>query len=88
MILKEVAAACDKVSAQNDKLLTRCLLLKNSIGIPSLLLFLDTLNAIGLVSALDELELICLVDPAVLIPACASSSLAFLMMYSAYKLNK
>ena len=26
--------------------------------------------------------------PAVLIPACASSSLAFLMMYSAYKLNK
>ena len=26
--------------------------------------------------------------PAVLIPACASSSPAFLMMYSAYKLNK
>ena len=26
--------------------------------------------------------------PAILIPACASSSLAFLMMYSAYKLNK
>ena len=26
--------------------------------------------------------------PAVLIPACASSSLAFRMMYSAYKLNK
>ena len=25
---------------------------------------------------------------AILIPACASSSLAFLMMYSAYKLNK
>ena len=28
------------------------------------------------------------VFPAILIPACASSSLAFLMMYSAYKLNK
>ena len=26
--------------------------------------------------------------PAILIPSCASSSLAFLMMYSAYKLNK
>ena len=26
--------------------------------------------------------------PAILIPACASSSMAFLMMYSAYKLNK
>ena len=26
--------------------------------------------------------------PAILIPACASFSLAFLMMYSAYKLNK
>ena len=26
--------------------------------------------------------------PAIFIPACASSSLAFLMMYSAYKLNK
>ena len=26
--------------------------------------------------------------PAILIPACASSSPAFLMMYSAYKLNK
>ena len=26
--------------------------------------------------------------PAVLIPACASSSPAFLIMYSAYKLNK
>ena len=26
--------------------------------------------------------------PAILIPACASSSLAFHMMYSAYKLNK
>ena len=26
--------------------------------------------------------------PAILIPACVSSSLAFLMMYSAYKLNK
>ena len=26
--------------------------------------------------------------PEILIPACASSSLAFLVMYSAYKLNK
>ena len=26
--------------------------------------------------------------PAILIPVCASSSLAFLMIYSAYKLNK
>ena len=26
--------------------------------------------------------------PAILIPACTSSSLAFRMMYSAYKLNK
>ena len=32
------------------------------------------------------LELIFL--PAILIPACKSSSRAFLMMYSAYKLNK
>ena len=29
-----------------------------------------------------------IIFPAILIPACASSSLAFLMMYSAYKLNK
>ena len=29
-----------------------------------------------------------IVLPAILIPACASSSTAFLMMYSAYKLNK
>ena len=28
------------------------------------------------------------ISPAILIPACASSSLAFLMMYSAYKLNE
>ena len=28
------------------------------------------------------------ISPAILIPACASSSLAFWMMYSAYKLNK
>ena len=34
----------------------------------------------------SEEELIFL--PAILIPACASSSPAFLMMYSAYKLNK
>ena len=29
-----------------------------------------------------------MLSPAILIPACASSSLAFHMMYSAYKLNK
>ena len=28
------------------------------------------------------------ISPSILIPACASSSLGFLMMYSAYKLNK
>ena len=39
--------------------------------------------------SLGELrELVMVFLPAVLIPACASSSPAFLMMYSAYKLNK
>ena len=44
------------------------------------------LSAIRVVSAAYLRFLICL--PAILIPACASSSPAFLMMYSAYKLNK
>ena len=43
------------------------------------------LSAIRVVSS-AYLRLIIL--PAILIPACASSSLAFLRMYSAYKLNK
>ena len=44
------------------------------------------LSAIRLVSSV----FVCLLifPPAILIPACASSSSAFLMMYSAYKLNK
>ena len=44
------------------------------------------LSAIRMVSSAYLRLLIFL--PAVLIPACASSSPAFLMMYSAYKLNK
>ena len=44
------------------------------------------LSAIRVVSSAYLRLLICL--PAILIPACASSSPAFLMMYSAYKLNK
>ena len=44
------------------------------------------LSAIRVVSSAYLRLLIFL--PAILIPACASSSLAFLMMYSAYKLNK
>ena len=44
------------------------------------------LSAIRVVSSAYLRLLIFL--PAVLIPACASSSLAFHMMYSAYKLNK
>ena len=45
-----------------------------------------SLSAIRMVSSACLRLLIFL--PAVLIPACASSSPAFLMMYSAYKLNK
>ena len=44
------------------------------------------LSAIRVVSSAYLRLLICF--PAILIPACASSSLAFCMMYSAYKLNK
>ena len=46
----------------------------------------SSLSAIRVVSSAYLRLLISL--PAVLIPACASSSPAFLMMYSAYKLNK
>ena len=45
-----------------------------------------SLSAIRVVSSAYLRLLIFL--PAILIPACASSSLAFLMMYSAYKLNR
>ena len=46
----------------------------------------SSLSAIRVVSSVYLRLLIFL--PAILIPACASSSLAFHMMYSAYKLNK
>ena len=46
----------------------------------------SSLSAIRVVSSAYLRLLIFL--PAILIPACASSSLAFLMIYSAYKLNK
>ena len=46
----------------------------------------SSLSAIRAVSSAYLRLLIFL--PAILIPACASSSLAFYMMYSAYKLNK
>ena len=49
-------------------------------------LFSSSLSAIKVVSS-SYLKLLIFL-PAILIPACASSSLAFLMMYSAYKLNK
>ena len=49
-------------------------------------LFSSSLSAIRLVTSAYLSLLIFL--PAVWIPACASSSPAFLMMYSAYKLNK
>ena len=49
-------------------------------------LFSSSLSAIRVVS-LTYLRLLIFL-PAILIPACASSSPAFLMMYSAYKLNK
>ena len=49
-------------------------------------LFSSSLSVIRVVSFAYLRLLIFL--PAILIPACASSSLAFLMMYSAYKLNK
>ena len=49
-------------------------------------LFSSSLSAIRVVSSAYLRLLIFL--PAILIPACASSSPAFLMMYSAYKLNK
>ena len=45
-----------------------------------------SLSAIRVVSS-SYLRLLIFL-PAILIPACASSSLVFLMMYSAYKLNK
>ena len=50
------------------------------------LLSASLLSAIRVVSS-DYLRLLIFL-PAILIPAYASSSLAFLMMYSAYKLNK
>ena len=50
------------------------------------LLSSSSLSAIRVVSTAYLRLLIFL--PAILIPACASSSPAFLMMYSAYKLNK
>ena len=50
------------------------------------LLFFFFLSAIGVVSSAYLRLLIIL--PAILIPACASSSPVFCMMYSAYKLNK
>ena len=46
----------------------------------------SSLSAIRVVSSAYLRWLIFL--PAILIPACASSNLAFLLMYSAYKLNK
>ena len=46
----------------------------------------SSLSAIRVVSS-EYLKLMVFL-PAVLIPACASSSLAFHMMYSGYKLNK
>ena len=49
-------------------------------------LFSSSLSAIRVVSSAYLWLLIFL--PAILIPACASFSLAFQMMYSAYKLNK
>ena len=49
-------------------------------------LFSSLLSAISVVSSAYLRLLIFL--PAILIPACASSSPAFLMMYSVYKLNK
>ena len=49
-------------------------------------LFSSLLSAISVVSSVYLRLLIFL--PAILIPACASSSPAFLLMYSAYKLNK
>ena len=49
-------------------------------------LFSSSLSAITMVSSAYLRLLIFLL--AILIPACASSSPAFLMMYSAYKLNK
>ena len=49
-------------------------------------LFSSSLSAIRVVSS-AYLRLLTFL-PAILIPACASSSSAFLMMYSAYKLNK
>ena len=49
-------------------------------------LFSSSLSAIRVVSSAYLRLLIFL--PEILIPACASSSPAFLMMYSAYKLNK
>ena len=49
-------------------------------------LFCSSLYAIGVVSSAYLRLLIFLL--AILIPACASSSPVFLMMYSAYKLNK
>ena len=49
-------------------------------------LFSSSLSAIRVVSS-EYLRLLIFLQ-AILIPACASSSPAFLMMYSAYKLNK
>ena len=54
--------------------------------IKKLLFISSSLSAIGVVSSAYLRLLIFL--PAILIPACASSRTVFLMMYSAYKLNK
>ena len=49
-------------------------------------LFNSSLSAVSVVSSAYLRLMVCL--PAILIPGCASSSLAFHMMYSAYKLNE
>ena len=43
---------------------------------------------LGAAAAASACQRLLIFLPAILIPACASPSLAFCMMYSAYKLNK
>ena len=73
-------AKCHDLSFLNVEFQASCFTLINRLFTSSLL------SAIRVVSSAYLRLLIFL--PAILIPACASSSPAFLMMYSAYNLNK
>ena len=80
---------CQEVMGPNAMILAFWMMsFKQTVSLSSFIkrLFSSSLSVIRVVSSAYLRLLIVL--PAILIPACASSTLAFHMMYSAYKLNK